>query len=222
VSTASRSRPATVLERAIAAADGARSRPTPLDALRLARQRWLAGERIDMGDLARDLGIGRATLYSWVGSRERLIGEVLWSFASEGVKQARAAARGTGIDYIVDVFERFDRINAEFEPLRRFVAQDPALALRVLTSKEGPVQERMIAVCREVLAEQVDAGKFTPPLDLDTLAYLMIRIAESFLYSDVITGNEPDVDKAVEAVRVLLHAPQLPPRRTSRSRRRAG
>ena len=40
----------------------------------------------------------------------------------------------------------------------------------------------------------------------------MIRIAESFLYSDVIAGSEPDVEKAVEAVRVLLHAPPLPPR----------
>jgi len=219
VGSTARTRPATALERALAA-DGAGARPTPLDALRGARRRWLAGERIDMGDLARELGVSRATLYSWVGSRERLIGEVLWSFASEGVAQARAAARGTGIDYIVDVFERFDRINAEFEPLRRFVAQDPALALRVLTSKEGPVQERMIAACREVLAEQVEAGTFTPPLDLDTLAYLMIRIAESFLYSDVITGSEPDVDKAVEAVRVLLHAPRLAPRKPSPQRRR--
>jgi hypothetical protein len=37
----------------------------------------------------------------------------------------------------------------------------------------------------------------------------MVRVAESFIYSDVITGSEPDVDKAVEVVRVLLHAPPL-------------
>jgi len=58
------------LERAL---NGAR--PAPLDALRLARRRWLAGERIDMGALARELGVSRATLYGWVGSREKLIGE---------------------------------------------------------------------------------------------------------------------------------------------------
>ena len=205
----------TALERALAS-EGATPRPTPLDALRLARRRWLAGERIDMGALAAELGISRATLYSWVGSRERLIGEVLWSFAENGLAQARAAARGSGADYIVDVVERFARLNATFEPLRRFVEQDPELALRVLTSKNGPVQSRMIDVAKELLSEQVDAGRLTPALDVDTLAYLMVRVNESFLYSDVITGSDPDVDKGVEVVRVLLHAGPLPPRRKRR------
>jgi AcrR family transcriptional regulator len=194
----------TGLEKALSAAAGRRS--TPLDALQIARRRWLAGERIDMGDLARELGIGRATLYTWVGSRERLIGEVIWSFAEEGLRRAREAASGTGADYVLDVFERFDRLNASFAPLRRFIEQDPEGALRVLTSKHGPVQERMIAACRALLAEQVETGRFAPALDLDTLSYLMVRIAESFLYSDLITGSEPDVDKAVEVVRILLHA----------------
>jgi AcrR family transcriptional regulator len=211
----------TGLERALTG-DGAAPRPTPLDALRLARGRWLAGERLDMGAMARELGISRATLYSWVGSKERLIGEVLWSFAEQGVQQAREAATGSGADYIADVVERFNHLNAGFEPLRRFISQDPELALRLLTSKDGPVQGRMIAVARELLAEQVEAGALTPALDIDTLAYLMVRVAESFLYSDLITGSEPDVDRGVEVVRVLLHAPPLPPRRKSGRRRGSG
>jgi AcrR family transcriptional regulator len=192
----------TALERALTA----EPRPTPLDALRLARRRWLANERLDMGALAKELGISRATLYSWVGSRERLIGEVIWSFAEEGLRQALDGASGSGADYILDVVGRFARLNASFEPLRRFIEQDPELALRILTSKKGPVQERMIAVARDLLAEQVAAGELTPALDVDTLAYLMIRVNESFLYSDVITGSEPDVDKALDVVRILLHA----------------
>jgi AcrR family transcriptional regulator len=201
----------TALERALGR-DGAPSRPTPLDALRVARRQWLAGERLDMGGLARELGISRATLYSWVGSKERLIGEVIWSFAQEGVRQAREAATGSGVDYIVDVVERFIRLNASFGPLRRLLEQDPELALRVLTSKRGPVQGRMIAVARELLGEQLQAGALTPALDVDSLAYVMVRVAESFLYSDVITGSEPDIDKAVEVIRVLLHAQPVPPR----------
>jgi AcrR family transcriptional regulator len=192
----------TALERAL----DAQPRPTPLDALGLARQKWLANERLDMGALAKELGVSRATLYSWVGSRERLIGEVIWSFAEEGVRQAIEAARGSGAEYVVDVVERFARLNASFEPLRRFIEQDPELALRILTSKKGPVQERMIGVARDLLAQQVAAGKLSLPLDIDTLAYLMIRVNESFIYSDVITGSEPDVDKAVEVVRLLLRA----------------
>jgi AcrR family transcriptional regulator len=192
----------TALERAL----DAQPRPTPLDALGLARQKWLANERLDMGALAKELGVSRATLYSWVGSRERLIGEVIWSFAEEGVRQAIEAARGSGAEYVVDVVERFARLNASFEPLRRFIEQDPELALRILTSKKGPVQERMIGVARDLLAQQVAAGELSLPLDIDTLAYLMIRVNESFIYSDVITGSEPDVDKAVEVVRLLLRA----------------
>ena len=190
---------ATGLERALTD-----KRPTPLDALDLARRRWLAGERIDMGALARELGVSRATVYSWVGSKERLLGEVIWSFAEAGVRQAREAAGGAGAAYIVDVVDRFTRLNAEFEPLRRFIASDPQLALRLLTSKEGPVQERMIAIARELLEEQIEAGELEPALDVETLSYLMVRVSESFLYSDLITGSEPDTEKGVEVVRLLL------------------
>jgi AcrR family transcriptional regulator len=192
----------TALERALEAPP----RPTPVDALRLARRKWLAGERLDMGALAKALGVSRATLYSWVGSRERLIGEVIWSLAENGLRQATDAARGEGAEYVVDVVERFATLNASFEPLRRFIEQDPELALRILTSKKGPVQDRMIAAARELLAAQVEAGKLTLPLDIDTLAYLLIRVNESFIYSDVIAGSEPDVGKAVAAVRLLLRA----------------
>ena len=192
---------ATGLERALT-----ERRPTPLDALEAARRHWLAGDRIDMGALAKELGVSRATLYSWVGSKERLLGEVIWSFAEAGVRQARQRATGEGAGYIVDVVDRFTRLNATFEPLRRFIASDPQLALRLLTSKDGPVQERMIAVARELLEEQVDAGKLNPALDLDTLSYLMVRVSESFLYSDLITGSEPDTEKGVEVVRLLLAA----------------
>ena len=195
----------TALERALAG-ERTPQRASPLDALRLARSHWLAGERLDMGALARELGVSRATLYTWVGSKERLLGEVLWSFAESGLEQSRQAARGSGAEFIVEVFERFDRMNAEFVPLRRFIEQDPELALRLLTSKHGPVQERMIAAARALLAEEVEAGALVPALDIDTLAYMIIRVAESFTYSDVITGSEPDIDKAVAVVRLLLTA----------------
>ena len=195
----------TALERALAG-PSTPQRASPIDALRLARGHWLAGERLDMGALAKELGVSRATLYTWVGSKERLLGEVLWSFAEAGLEQSRKAACGSGAEYIVQVFERFDRMNAEFVPLRRFIEQDPELALRLLTSKHGPVQVRMIAATRALLAEQVDAGTLVLALDIDTLAYLIIRVAESFTYSDVITGSEPDIEKAVAVVRLLLAA----------------
>ena len=191
---------------------------TPLDALRLARERWLETGRIDMGDLAAELGVSRATLYRWVGTKERLLGEVLWTFAEATFRDALASARGTGPDYVAEVVERYLDAAADFEPVRRFIEQDPEYALKVIASKHSPLQRRSVAATRELLAEQVEAGALTPPLDLDDLAYLVIRISESYLYSDVITGSEPDVGKAIDAIHALLHAPPTKRRKAKKPR----
>ncbi len=45
--------------------------------LAAARAQYLAGERVDLTVVARDLGLGRATIYRWFGSRELLLGEVI-------------------------------------------------------------------------------------------------------------------------------------------------
>lgn len=192
--------PETALDRALSG----EGRTTPLDALNAARRMWLADQRIDMVDLARELGIGRATLYNWVGGKERLIAEVCWSLAEGTLARAREQATGSGVDYVVDVIDRYHRELAAFEPTRSFITRDPEYALRVLACNRTPFQGRMIAAVRELIEEQVEAGEYDPPMDPDTLAYVVVRIGESFIYSDVITGEEPDLHKAVEAVSVLL------------------
>jgi hypothetical protein len=93
-----------------------------------------------------------------------------------------------------------------FEPMRAFLARDPEYALRVLTSKESTVQLNSVAAMRGLLEDEVDRGALEPPVDLDDLAYVIIRIADSFLYSDVIIGTEPNVAKAGQMVRMLLGA----------------
>jgi len=34
------------------------------------------------------------------------------------------------------------------------------------------------------------------------MAYALVRIVESFIYADVIAGEDPDIDKAVEVLRL--------------------
>jgi AcrR family transcriptional regulator len=202
----------TSLERALSARD--ERTPTPLDVLEAARRIWLEGQRLEMGALATELALSRATLYRWVGSKERLLGEVAWSFALPVFEEARARASGHGADYVAEVVERYLRTAIAFPALRHFIEQDPEFALRVLTSKHSSMQRRSVAATRELLAEQVEAGALEPPLDLDALAYVIVRIAESFLYSDIITGSEPDIAQACDAIDALLHAPP-PSRRRS-------
>jgi AcrR family transcriptional regulator len=69
----------------------ATARPTALDAFRLARRSFLAGDRVDMQALARALNVDRATLYRWVGSREQLLSEILWSLIDPTIEKLRKA-----------------------------------------------------------------------------------------------------------------------------------
>ena len=176
---------------------------TPLDAFRLARNRWLAGERVDIGKLASELGVGRATVFRWVGTRENLYGEICSALFTKLLERAEAEAKGHGVDKLLDILERLLHALASAAPLRYFVEQDPEFAMRVLTSRASPVQSRCVQHLRELIFALVP----DPALPSEELAYIIVRITESFLYRDVITGDHADIDAAIRAIRVLLTAP---------------
>ena len=177
---------------------------TPVDALKSARRRFLKKERVDMSELASDLGVGRATLYRWVGSREQLLGEVLWSMTEAGLAEARSQAKGKGAEWVLQIYRIMgDQIVAN-EPLHHFIASEPELALRVMTSKISPQQRRMTEAWRDILLEAERGKGLKLRLDVDTLAYVLVRIAESFLWSDLITGEQLDLEKANDVARALL------------------
>jgi AcrR family transcriptional regulator len=181
-------------------------RVTPLAVFELARHKWLAGERLDIGRLAEELGVARATVFRWVGSRELLYGEVISSLFAAALDKARREARGTGAEHVADMTHRLLAFLLAAEPLRRFVEQDAEFALRVLTSRSSPVERRCAAAVRELLEEGIAAGTITPAMPVDALAYTIVRIAEAFLYRDVITGESPDIETATTAIRILVAA----------------
>ncbi|HEV3234293.1 MAG TPA: QsdR family transcriptional regulator [Candidatus Dormibacteraeota bacterium] len=185
-----------------------RGRPTasvgPLDAFHAARRHFLHGERVDMGELATELGVNRATLYRWVGSRDQLLGEIMWSMAERGIEQAREEASGTGVEWFMSAYRTFGALTSGSEPLRRFVEREPEAALRVMTSKRSRQQRRVIAAWRDILKEGEREHGLKLRLDPTTLAYVLVRIGESFLWTDLITGEEPDLSKADGVARVLL------------------
>lgn len=182
------------------------ARATPLDLFALATRRWLRGERIDIGALAAELGIGRATAFRWVGSRDALLGEVLWA-QCEAQMQRAAAAHATqprGPARVAAICADAVRAIVRSAPLRRFLREDAEQALRLLTSKQGPVQARAIGRVHELLAAEARSGALEPPLDLDTLAYLVVRLCESFIYADAISDRRVDAGDAALAVELLL------------------
>jgi AcrR family transcriptional regulator len=186
--------------------EDAPSRVTVLDVFELAQARWLAGERLDIGKLAEELGVGRATVFRWVGSKEQLYGEVISAAFAQTLEWARRASSGTGAKFLTEVTKNLLRALLASQPLRRFIQQDPEFAMRMVMSSSSPVEHRVIGAVRSLIDAEVAAGNLAPAMDTQSLAYVIVRIAESFLYRDVITGEQPDHETATKAIGLLFTA----------------
>ena len=171
-----------------------------------ARRHFLRDGTIDMEQLAGELAISRATLYRAVDSRDRLLGDVLWSLAERTYEQARRDVAGRGLDAIITISHRFTESVMTSGPFRRFLETEPQTALRVLLTPAGGVHARTVAVQREILAEAFAGHEEDLPGDVDSLAYLYVRLRESILYADLLSGRGPDPDVAERAVRALFAA----------------
>jgi AcrR family transcriptional regulator len=176
------------------------------EAIRLAGRRILEGRPLRMGELAAELGVTRVSLHRWVGTREELLGEALWRLADANIAQAARetppALRGGA--RLAETFGRYIRAVDAAPGLRAFIEREPELAMRILTTKASPVQARSVAAVERLLDEEIAAGHLDPPLEPHDLAYVIVRISESFLYANLITGEPPDVEKARLAVAALL------------------
>ena len=179
-------------------------RPTPLDAFRLAKRKFLAAERIDMSALADELGVNRVTLYRWVGSREQLLVEVIWSLASRTLANCDRRTRARGADRIVKVVTRFLADVISNEGMRRWLAEEGEAAMRLLTRHDTDFQPRLIGAIEVMLREETEGGRLDLPVELHEVAYVIVRLIESYTYLDLITGEEPDAQRAEPVLRMLL------------------
>jgi AcrR family transcriptional regulator len=191
----------TQLGRMLAAPD---RHPNPLTAFRIARRWFLAGRRIEMQELAAELGVNRATLFRWVGSRDDLLGEIIWSLAEPTLTHVIEGSSGHGGRRITAAAGRFATLVDQAPFLRVFLRREPERALRILTTRASTVQARMVSAIEAMLREEITHGRLDPPLPPPDLAYLIVRIIESFLYADIITGEQLDVAKAEQAIAALL------------------
>ena len=179
-------------------------RPTPLDALRLARRTFLAAERVNMSVLADQLGVNRGTLYRWVGSREQLLVEVVWSLGAQTLANVDRAVRAKGAERIVRVVTRFLEEVIANQGLGRWVAEEGELAIRLLTRQDADFRPRLVAAIEELLQEESDAGRLDLPVNLHEAAYVIVRLIESCTYLDLIGGEQPDAPCAEPILRLLL------------------
>ncbi|MGH2726997.1 MAG: QsdR family transcriptional regulator [Actinomycetota bacterium] len=182
-----------------------RPAPTPDDLVDLARRHFIRGERLDVAGLGEELGISRATAYRWAGNEEALTGRVIASLAEATFRRCVKEARGKGFERVLDAERRGLRYMASFKPYRAFLDREDAVtSMRIVASKDGPVQPLQIRQHEEWLQELVDVGEIRLAVDAHTMAYALVRTAEAFLYADLIAGEDMDIDKAIAVMRLLL------------------
>ena len=174
------------------------------DAFRLARRWFVAGRRLHMQDLAAELTVSRATLFRWVGNREQLLAEVIWSLAESRLRGAAAEARGRGGRRIAATVGGFAADVQAADCFRTYLAREPEAALRLLTTRAGGFRPRVVTLMRGLLEQEVAHGDLDPPMALGDLANLVVQIGEAFIYADLITGEPSDASRPAAAVAALL------------------
>jgi AcrR family transcriptional regulator len=174
-------------------------RPSALDAFLAARRRFVAGERVDMTALAGQLGVNRVTLYRWVGSREQLLVEVVWSLARATLDRLEEAHRGGG--RAVAILTAFLDATITHPGMQRWLAEEGESAMKLLTRHETDFQPRLIAAV-ETLVDPADPARHE-------VAYALVRVIESYTYLDLITGEAPDAGRARPIFARLLQTSAL-------------
>ncbi|MBB6394744.1 AcrR family transcriptional regulator [Actinomadura coerulea] len=175
----------------------------PAAALAAASAHYLRGEPIDMSALAAELGVGRATLYRWVGSRERLLAALLGEMTERTYRVAARGVGGAGAERILALLERFMRAVVDAGPLKAFTEREPRLFIRLATMP-GTIEDRATELLTRELQAEIDRGALRTRLPTRTLAQAIVRVADSFMYAHYLGGNRPEIDQALEVVELLL------------------
>jgi AcrR family transcriptional regulator len=174
------------------------------DVLDAGLYRYLRGERVDVQAIAGELGLGRATIYRWFGSREKLLGEVIIRATEPVLAKARSGLAGKGGPGLLDTFDRFNRALADAPALRAFVEQERDASLRIIASGDGVVQPRIVELITGLILEEAEAGTYEPPVEASVLGFAIVKLAQAFLFNDAAVGIRGDVDRLREVEAALL------------------
>lgn len=194
-------------------------RPTPDSVLRAARRSFLATGTIEMRSLARDLGIGRATLYRWQGGREVLLSEVIVSLGLANLRRAEADVDAPpGAERLCLVHDLHLRRISDSQAMRTFIRTEPDVASRVLLDGAGTVHAGVTRALADLIERLEAESSWRAPLEPATLAAAISRLSEAFLYSDLIAHDKPDIDTPDFVLRMILGVPLAGQQKRSRKR----
>jgi AcrR family transcriptional regulator len=181
--------------------------------LALVTELYLEGQRVDVTVVASRLGLGRATIYRWFGSRETLLGEVIARELELLVARKRAEVRRRGAAGLLEVLDRVNRALIRSTAVRRLLEQERT-AMRIFTSSAGVVEPRAVACIQALIEEEMTAADYDPPADPATLAYALVHLRHAFLWNDATNGVRGDYERLRKVSAALLGIPDKPPARS--------
>ena len=157
-----------------------------------------------MGVLADELDVNRVTLYRWFGSRDDFLVEVVWSLTLRAFNYVKEKVSAQGAERVVAIVIGFLDTVITNPGLQRWLGEERGHAMRLLTSPQTNFQHRLIDALQDLLEEEANASRLDLPVDLHELAYVIVRVIESYIYFDLITGERPELERAAERVEPIL------------------
>lgn len=182
--------PTLAYAQSLTGAERVRPTATPAGAFARAREFLRAGRRLDMVELAADIGVSRATLYRWTGDRERLLVDAVWAETEVVAEHVRAGTSGqAGAARVLAIAVRYFEHFAANSGVSAFLAHERDAGLLLLTRVNGGFRPRAVAWFRDVVQAEIDSGAYRPRADAALLADGIITIGERYLHH----GGDPDV-----------------------------
>jgi hypothetical protein len=167
-----------------------------------ARTMFLEQMTVNMQELARRLTVSRATLYRVASSRERVLGDVIWSLSILSLRSvARHTTEPIDLGRVLRIGERFRDIALDSEPMKRFVAEEPSTAAAVLHTRSA-VRDQLVDEWKNLLIEATTDS----PLSIHPkhAAEIIVSLGASMLYGDLVTGERSDPDLVAVVLRSLF------------------
>jgi AcrR family transcriptional regulator len=163
--------------------------------IRAAARVFLTTGGLEMRQLAARLGIGRATLYRWKGSRDDLLSDVLLWLGLRNLRRSEADVKTPpGPRRVLDVHALHISRMSDSPGLRAFVRREPKAASRLLLDAGGRVHVGVTRALADFIRRQEIEGRWRAPLGADRLADIISRVDETFMYADLIANAEPSAD----------------------------
>ena len=179
--------------------------PSEERVIRAAARLFLSTGALDMRALARQLGIGRATLYRWRGSRDALLTDTLLWLGLRNLRRAEAdVPTPPGPQRLVDVHALHIERMTNSPGLRTFVRAEPEIASRQLLDANGTVHVGMVRALADLIQRQELEAGWRAPLGPDRLASIIARIDETFMYADLIANDVPNIESPLVVFEILV------------------